>query len=259
MKDSSTKLTLDDIAFEGRNKGYGAYLLRKKYQVRLLSSFVFSLCFLLIILVLFSSILHRHSAEYIYNPVLDAHEVGVNLAYHPHQLVSIAHIEGTSAPSNSVPVLIVEDDLITPEQNVTEKNATGNNDSTGTTGNGQTTKGQGNPNNPGSGVEGEIYGSADINPQFPGGIKAMQQFIKDNLQYPEAARRTNISGSILIYVVVVRDGSLTDVKVLKCLQTDLDAEAIRVVKSMPLWKPALRGGKPVNVRCIIPISVSPIK
>jgi periplasmic protein TonB len=55
------------------------------------------------------------------------------------------------------------------------------------------------------------------------------------------------------------DGSLRDIKVIKGLQPDLDNEAIRVVKSMPLWKPGVRGGVAVNVRCVIPITVSPLK
>lgn len=108
-------------------------------------------------------------------------------------------------------------------------------------------------------MEGGVYGSADINPQFPGGIKAMQQFIKDNLHYPEIARKYSISGTIQIYAVITSQGSITDVKVVKGLLAELDEEAVNMVKSMPLWKPAIRGGVPVSVRCIIPISVNPPK
>jgi protein TonB len=87
----------------------------------------------------------------------------------------------------------------------------------------------------------------------------MQEYIKENLNYPDVARNLNISGSIHVFIVVLSDGSLRDIKIVKGLQPDLDKEAIRVVKSMPLWNPGIRGGEPVNVRCVIPITVSPLK
>ena len=84
----------------------------------------------------------------------------------------------------------------------------------------------------------------------------MQQFITENFRYPEIANSLNISGTILIYVVIMSDGTLRDVKVIRGLQPDLDAEAARVVKSMPLWKPAKRAGISINVRCTITITVT---
>ena len=257
MKRKPTKLTLDDLAFEGRNQDYGAYVLRKTYHARLVRSFLCSICFLLLVLLVFSRIIHRRDGDYVYNPVTNAMEVGVNLAHTAPTLVSIQHIEGLASQQAVVADRIEEDDVAEKENE--SKPEKGSSDSTNTTGSGQSTKGQANPNVSSTGVEGEVYGSADINPQFPGGNKAMQEFIKANLQYPDISRRANIVGSIMIYVVVAYDGSLKDVKVIKGLQAELDEEAIRVVKMMPLWKPALRGGKAVNVRCIVPISVTPMK
>jgi protein TonB len=87
----------------------------------------------------------------------------------------------------------------------------------------------------------------------------MQQFIKENLHYPETARIQNITGVIHVFLVILSDGTIRDVKVIKGLQADLDNEAVRMVRTMPAWNPGKRKGVPVNVRCIIPITVSPQK
>jgi protein TonB len=108
------------------------------------------------------------------------------------------------------------------------------------------------------GVEGDVYGSADVAPQFPGGVIAMQEYIKTNMRYPKDHSVRSASGSIMIYVIITKEGFVRDVKVIKGIQPELDAEAVRVVRAMPQWKPALRGNHPVNVKCIIPIKVSPL-
>jgi periplasmic protein TonB len=258
LKNKSSKPTLDDIAFEGRNKEYGAYLIRKKYQVRLFRSFIYSLCFFLCVLLLFERFSSIRSADYYYNPWLDAQVVGVNLSNNPYAIVAIERTAGASSPAESVPEKIVADDEVVTNKEQSTFHSSSSGDSTGIKGSTSTENGTGNSNTLG-GMDGEVYGSADINPQFPGGPKAMQEFINANLKYPEIARRLDMKGTILIYIVIASDGSLRDVKVVKGLQPDLDSEAVRVVKSMPLWKPALRGGVPVNVRCVIPITVSPLK
>ncbi|MEI8049093.1 MAG: TonB family protein [Bacteroidota bacterium] len=259
MKNKNSKRTLDDIAFEGRNRDYGAYFIRKTYQGRLLRSFAYSLGFFLLILLFAGRIFRQQTAEYYYNPLLDSQVVGVNLSNNPNPVVSMEQSGGASLSVSPVPGSIVDDAEVSENKQEPQDPKSGGSDSTGTNGKNSGEKGTGNSIAESGGVDGEIYGSADLNPQFPGGIKAMQEFIKLNLQYPEIARKSNIRGTILIYVVVRRDGTLTDIKVVQGLQPDLDAEALRVVSSMPQWKPAMRAGFPVNVRCVVPISVSPLR
>ncbi len=259
MKNSPVKPTLDDIAFEGRNKVYGAYQLRKTYQARLLRSFIYSLCFFLLLLLAFTRVIHHHSADYYYNPLLDAQVVGVNLTDNPYSMVTIDRSGGSSSASAVMPREIIDDNEVVVNQPKTGTSVPGTGDSTGTGGKGSGESGSGNSKASGGGMEGEVYGSADVNPQFPGGIRAMQAFLKENLENSEIARRSSIRGIIQIYVVILADGSLADIKVVRGLQPELDAEAVRVVRSMPLWKPGMRAGVPVNVRCILPISVSPVR
>lgn len=94
----------------------------------------------------------------------------------------------------------------------------------------------------------------EISPEFPGGLENMYKYIKDNLKFTDIAKKTNITGTIYVEFTVEKDGSLTDVHVVRGIGGGLDEEAIRVVESMPKWKPARQGGMPVKVKYQIPIS-----
>ena len=89
---------------------------------------------------------------------------------------------------------------------------------------------------------------------FPGGIQEMTNFIKNNLKYPQQARETGTQGKVFVTFVVERDGSLTDVKVLRDIGSGCGEEAVRVVKSMPKWKPAKQRGKPVRMQFNLPVA-----
>jgi len=259
LKENSRKRTLDDIAFEGRNKDYGAFLIRTTSEARLFRSFLYSLCAFLLVLLIFERINHKRERDYYYNPLLDSGVVGVNLSNNPYPAIALEKIKGASSSESHEAPTIVDDNQIAVDPSEIDKPAGSDNDSTGMNGKGKNGEGTGSIDEAGGRIDGEVFGSADINPHFPGGMKAMQEYIKENLNYPDVARNLNISGSIHVFIVVLSDGSLRDIKIVKGLQPDLDKEAIRVVKSMPLWKPGIRGGEPVNVRCVIPITVSPLK
>ena len=88
-------------------------------------------------------------------------------------------------------------------------------------------------------------------PIYPGGIEKMFEFIADNLRWPDDD--ACIQGRVVVSFIVEKDGSLTDVKVIKSLDPAFDKEAIRVVKSMPKWEPGMWRGKPARVHYCIPI------
>lgn len=83
----------------------------------------------------------------------------------------------------------------------------------------------------------KIYGTAEVQPEFPGGKEAMESFINENLKYPGAAKKSNIKGVVTVSAVVEKDGSLTGVKVKKDIGGNCGEEAVRVVKMMPTWIP----------------------
>ena len=93
-------------------------------------------------------------------------------------------------------------------------------------------------------------------PAFPGGMEAMIQFISSNIKYPADAKKQKVDGRVLVNFVVEKDGSITEVKVIKPAFPSLDAEAIRVVKAMPKWKPGYQRGQAVRVQFTMPINFS---
>ncbi|TXI79710.1 MAG: energy transducer TonB [Flavobacteriales bacterium] len=90
-------------------------------------------------------------------------------------------------------------------------------------------------------------------PEYPGGQQAMFAFISKELKYPEEAIDNGIEGTVVISFVVERDGSIGEAKVLRGLGGGCSEEALRVVKSMPLWKPGMQGGKLVRTSYNLPI------
>ncbi|AYA37064.1 energy transducer TonB [Hymenobacter oligotrophus] len=93
----------------------------------------------------------------------------------------------------------------------------------------------------------------DVAPQFPGGQRALGQFVQEQVQYPEAARSKQLSGNVLTTFVIAADGKVTQPKVVQGLSPECDAEALRVLSLMPAWKPATRKGQPVAVQVQVPI------
>ena len=98
-----------------------------------------------------------------------------------------------------------------------------------------------------------VFQVVEIMPEFPGGSDAMIKFIQKNIMYPDSARKHNIEGKVLLSFVVLEDGSVADVKVIRKVAWDLDAEAIRIVKLMPKFKPGKQQGKPVRVQYNLPL------
>ena len=100
----------------------------------------------------------------------------------------------------------------------------------------------------------DAYQVVEEMPEFPGGMKALMDYLSTNVKYPEAAKQAGISGRVTTVFVVGEDGVIRDVKVVRSVSPELDAEAIRVMSSMPKWKPGKQDGKPVPVRYTVPVN-----
>ena len=90
-------------------------------------------------------------------------------------------------------------------------------------------------------------------PEFPNGLKALFDFIYDNLKYPSDAIEKGIQGRVTVGVVIDENGSVTQPKILKSISPSLDKEALRIVSIMPKWKPGTQDGVPVKVKCTFPV------
>lgn len=91
-------------------------------------------------------------------------------------------------------------------------------------------------------------------PEYPGGMRAGLEFMARNLRYPTKAQEAGKQGCVIVQFVVRKDGSLSDFKVLCPVDPWLDAEAIRVISTMPKWKPGMQDGKPVSVKFTLPVT-----
>jgi protein TonB len=91
-------------------------------------------------------------------------------------------------------------------------------------------------------------------PMFPGGDIALLSYISDNISYPKKAKQNNIQGRVIVRFCVTAKGGVSQVSVIKGVDPYLDAEAIRVVSSLPVFKPGFQGGKPVPVWYMVPIN-----
>ncbi len=99
----------------------------------------------------------------------------------------------------------------------------------------------------------EIFVVVEEQPEFPGGQAAMMKFLSDNIRYPVIAQENGIQGRVICNFVVERDGSITDVQVVRGVDPSLDREAIRVIQQMPRWKPGKQRGSAVRVRFTLPV------
>ena len=90
-------------------------------------------------------------------------------------------------------------------------------------------------------------------PEFPGGMDAMMEYLQKNLRYPQSAKEAKTQGRVSVQFVIDKEGNVTNPNVLRSVDKDMDAEAIRLVKSMPKWKPGMQKGQAVAVKYTVPV------
>lgn len=98
-----------------------------------------------------------------------------------------------------------------------------------------------------------VYDVVEVMPQYPGGQIAMLKYLMENIKYPKQIMEEGIQGRVTVSFIVEKDGRVSNVRLLRSVQSALDKEAIRVVKSMPKWTPGKHNGKPVRVRFNLPV------
>ena len=99
----------------------------------------------------------------------------------------------------------------------------------------------------------KIFGAAEEMPSFPGGEKALMQYIKDNTYYPEEMCEGAAQGRVMVGFVINEDGSISDVKVLRSLTPECDEVAVKIVNGMPKWNPGKQNGKAVKTKYTVPV------
>lgn len=113
----------------------------------------------------------------------------------------------------------------------------------------------GKPTEPEKSVDNsQVFSTPEMPPAFPGGQAGLMKFLSSHVQYPAEAAEMRIQGRVVVTFIIEKDGSISNIKVVRGVSPALDAEAVRVVKSMPRWAPGEINGKPVRVTYNLPVT-----
>ena len=261
-----------DIVFEGRNQEYGAYKLRKGTSKRNVFSILamLALAALVFIGISLKTIIESSTKKVAVTQVqeLSALEKPKEKAEVKQKKVEIQQPEKVvervkSSVKFTAPVIKKDDDvkpedeLKTQDELMNTKTAIGaldvkgNDDAAGEVLKLKEAVAQPEPKPE---VENKVFDVVEQMPSFPGGQAALMDYLSNNVKYPVVAQENGVQGRVVVSFVVEKDGSITDVKVVKSVDPSLDKEAARVVKSMPRWIPGKQNGSAVRVKYNVPVS-----
>ena len=260
-----------DLVFEGRNQDYGAYQLRKGTSKRNIWSII--IVALAAALLFLGLTVHRMAepnrtvmnmqAVEVANIKKDKKEVKVEkkdpVKVEPERIIEkVKSSVKFTAPVIRKDNLVKEEDEIKLDEIEKSTKAIGaltvdGNDELG--GEVLRIKEEIAPPEPPKHVEdNKIFEVVEQNPTFPGGTAALMSWLSQNIKYPVIAAENGVKGRVIVQFVVEKDGSITDVVVVKSVDPSLDKEAARVIKNMPHWIPSRQNGSPVRVRFTVPVT-----
>lgn len=103
-------------------------------------------------------------------------------------------------------------------------------------------------------IENRIFQVVEEEPQFPGGMPALMEYLKKNIRYPAICKEQGLQGRVIVQFVINTDSTISDAQVIKPVNPHFDKEALRVVNAMPKWIPGEQRGKPVRTRFTLPVT-----
>jgi protein TonB len=259
--------SMDDIVFESRNKAYGAYFLRNELRRNFLlamigaSVFVSLIVFSPAIVTFFSDLFGMDKAvEVEKEVVVDVVVEDIPLdpetppppavKIPPPAVEMIRFLPPEIKPDNEVKKI----DIPPTEEELEEVKNIGSIDQKGDTSlNVMIEDGPRGNVVVDDGGDDIVYTAVEEDAEFPGGADALRKFMQKNVIYPRKAEQMEISGRVIVYFEIDKEGKVNNIKLHKGINELLDAEAIRVIKLMPAWKPAKQNGRSVRVRRIFPV------
>lgn len=261
-----------EMVFEGRNKEYGAYRLRKNAGKRNLYSLITIFIAALAIwggisLVKFVESRTKSVAQTSVAELSTLNQPKKKAEVKQQQKVKLEQPEKVvervkSSVKFTAPVIKnddevkPEDELKTQEELMSTKTAIGALDVKGNDdANGEVLKLKEAVAQPEPKPEVEkVFDVVEQMPSFPGGPSALMEWLSNNVKYPVVAQENGVQGRVVVSFVVERDGSITDVKVVRGVDPSLDKEASRVVRAMPRWIPGKQNGSAVRVKYNVPVA-----
>ena len=260
-----------DLVFEGKNHSYGAYQLRKNTGKRNLMAILvmFAIGVAIAAFVAIKGVVENAmkqdvaiEADVELAKLAEKKEAKVEKKEEPK--IEKVEVEKVKSSVKFVPPVIKKDDEVKPEEELKsqeELNKTntaigafdvkGNDEAAGEVLKAKEVIAQPEPPKE---EETKVFDVVEQMPSFPGGPSALMQYLSSNIKYPVVAEENGVQGRVVCTFVVERDGSITDVRVIKSVDPSLDKEAVRVVKSMPKWIPGKQNGSAVRVKYTVPVT-----
>ncbi len=252
---------INDIIFSGRNKKYGAYLLRKNYGRNVLIASIIGI----------GLSISTVGGSIVSNMMNDSDRRMIRLGpdiiiESPPPLIEsvpeivIPRVEVTPPVVNTVrflPPEITDKDIPTelpPTVDEIKGKVIGTINNDGPTTDDIIVEPVEKNTLLGEPVEEKVFTKVEIDPSYPGGLGALSKYLGKNLHYPVSAQRVNAQGKVYLTFVVNSQGQISKVEVLKGIGFGCDEEATRVIQGMPKWTPGKQGGRNVSVKFTLPIS-----
>lgn len=260
-----------DLVFEGRNKAYGAYRLRKSTTKRNILAMVAVVLLLIVAFIILTvkNFVDEQRAKVAMTQVaeLTNYKQPEKKAEVKQKKVEVEPervVERVKSSIKFTAPVIKKDDEVKPDEELktqdelmSTKTAIGTFDVKGNDdANGEILKAKdviAEPEPPKHEEENKVFDIVEQQPLFPGGPAALMKYLSENTKYPVVALENGVQGRVTVQFVVEKDGSISDVHVLRGVDPSLDKEAVRVVKSMPRWTPGKQNGITVRVNYRVPV------
>ena len=260
-----------DLVFEGRNKAYGAYRLRKSTTKRNILAMVAVVLLLIVAFIILTvkNFVDKQRAKVAMTQVAEltnydqpkkkAEVKQKKVEVEPERVVERvkSSIKFTAPVIKKDEEVKPDEELKTQDELMSTKTAIGTFDVKGNDdANGEILKAKeviAEPEPPKHEEENKVFDIVEQQPLFPGGPAALMKYLSENTKYPVVAQENGVQGRVTVQFVVEKDGSISDVHVLRGVDPSLDKEAVRVVKSMPRWTPGKQNGITVRVNYRVPV------
>ncbi len=264
-----------DIIFDHKNKDFGAYVLRKNSIKRHNKAMLVVVVFIVIVFVLSLLVTEIQQQIAESRPKDEIEQVMVDIETAPEEEEEeevqerIEQPEPEALPEEILNTVKVTELLIAEDEEVTEEDEIKSADELQETETafGQTDFDQGTDDRnvvrehkdeviveEKKPVVEEVFRAVEQMPMFPGGDAALMKYLSSHIQYPTMAMENNIQGRVIVQFVVTKTGKIGEVKVVRSVDRDLDAEAVRVCKSLPDFIPGKMNGQAVNVWYTLPVT-----
>ncbi len=260
-----------DLVFEGRNQAYGAYKLRKSTTRRNIYAMLAVVLLLVVAFIILTvknfvdeqrakvAVTQVTELTALEQPKKKAEVKQKKVELEPEKVVEKvkSSIKFTAPVIKKDNEVKPEEELKTQDELMNTKTAIGTFDVKGNDdANGEILKAKeviAEPEPPKHEEENKVFDIVEQQPMFPGGPAALMKYLNENAKYPVVAQENGVQGRVTVQFVVEKDGSVSDVHVLRGVDPSLDKEAVRVVKSMPRWTPGKQNGITVRVNYRVPV------